>query len=69
MDSLHINIEQPDFTHRDKAVLTALQEKYVQYRAQGRDLEAMGMGRAAHIAWAVMRGDFAATQPTNWSAL
>jgi hypothetical protein len=69
VDSLHLNIKQPEFTQREIAVLDALQKKYVQYRAQGRDLEARGMGRAAHLAWAVMKGDFTATQPTNWGTL
>jgi hypothetical protein len=69
MDSLKLIFHERDFTLRDAAILKTLKEKYEQYRAQGRDLEALGMGRAAHLVLAAFRGDFQPTQPTDWGTL
>jgi hypothetical protein len=66
---LDIPINEPEFLPVEVAILHALLDKHEQYQAQGRDLEARGMARAAHIMWTILKGDFEATQPTNWSGL
>jgi hypothetical protein len=69
MSRLEIPLDDPEFLMREKEMLCALLDKHEQYEAQGRDLEARGMARAAHIAWQILKGEFVDTRPTMWGDL
>jgi hypothetical protein len=69
MSRLDIPLDEPEFLPVEVAILHALMEKHEQYIAQGRDLEARGMARAAHIAWSMLKGEFLDTQPSEWGEL
>lgn len=66
MTRLNVDIHQPEFLPIEVEVLRKLVDKHEQYQAQGRDLEARGMERAARIVWDTLKGDFDATQPSAW---
>jgi len=67
--SLDLPIDQPEFLPVEVAILHALIEKHEQYLSQGRDLEAKGVARSAHIVWTMLKGDFVDTQPSEWSEI
>jgi hypothetical protein len=63
MSRLDVDVNQPEFLPTETEVLRKLVDKHEQYQAQGRDLEARAMERAARIVWDTLKGDFDATQP------
>ena len=66
---MDLPIDEPEFLPVETAILCALLDKHEQYEAQGRDLEAKAMARAAHIVWTALKGDFDDTLPSNFGAL
>ena len=64
-----LDIHQPEFLPVEIEALRELLEKYEQYIAQGRDLEARGVARCVGIVYRCFKGDFQDTQPTGWSEL
>lgn len=66
---LDLPINEPEFLPVETQILATLLDKHEQYQAQGRDLEARAMARAAHIVWSGLNGTFGDTQPSEWGEL
>jgi hypothetical protein len=66
---LDLPIDEPEFLPVETKILSDLLDKHEQYVAQGRDLEAKAMARAAHIVWSGLKGTFGDTQPSTWGEL